>query len=389
MDEVTSLAPLHGCKKNSKYATIAAVVGISTHSKNQFLDSSSNSGFMESIMQVFRPDTNNNNNNKNVIRPLESSIRLVGIGRAALSDFHSRLPSNYYQAQDDQNDGYMVLPQSSSVQDDDEDEDYDHHHHHTTPILMAQFRLLSDIGVRSPEFVKTFGRSKNASPVHALAEMNRLSNRITSLHEDRKRLVRGLKAAKARLAVASATSTDILEDHDGLGQLSSGFQEDTTTTLSYNNELSPQEQIQQDIDALMDEFPVHTADLMSPTRPTTNSLAQLLELEHYGMGISSASFAAIPGLTTSLTEKLQPYYSPEAMDSEEHYYSIFSFMGVQSLSKFVTAADLDWALKCTNTIERMQWVYEWMWSHKKLLQEASEEVSLQLMECGEECTDLW
>ena len=403
MDDVTSLAPLAGDTKNSKYATIAAVVGITSSSSSNGespiitneIDTSSNTGFMESIMRVFQPDDND------VLRPMESKVRLVGIGRAALSDFHSRLPSSYYEEHND-DEGYINLQQQQRQQQqqrldgrdsgDNVDEEVEEETAEApTPIVLAQFRLLSDSDARSKGFVNTFGRSNHASPVHALNEMNSLSNRITSLHEDRKRLVRGLQAAKARLAVASVSDDDVLEDHDGLGMLSSGF----IPTANGNGNLQTPDspaQIQEDIDALLNNFPgdrqLRRESFISSSNGQ-DSHARLLDMENYGMGISSASFSQIPGLTRTLAEKLQPYYSPEKQESEEHYYEVYSFMGVLSLSKFVQATDLDWALKCTNTIERMQWVYEWMWSHKKMLQEASEEISTELRECGEECTDLW
>jgi hypothetical protein len=360
LDERTSVNAIPGDKKNSKYATIAAVVGISSMAVNAkgIIDSSSTSSFMESIMLVFQPD-------KNIIRPTESKIRLVGIGRAALSDFYSQLPSIYYEDQGGR-EGNIALQQQTqqdtNLHNDDEDA--------RIPIIMAQFRLLTDSGKRSSAFVDQFGRSGNSSPAHALAEMSDLAARITSLHEDRKHLVRGLRAAKARLAVAS--QLDILEDHDGLGMLSSGFQ------LTNN----PQSHA---IATLLSEFP----DEQSLSSLARDSHARLLEMENYGMGISSSYFSAIPSLTSALAEKLQPYFSPEKQDTEEHYYEVFSFMGLLSLNKFVAVADVDWALKCTNTIERMQWVYESMWSHKKLLREASVEVSQELRDCGEECTDLW
>ena len=358
MDEVTSQRTLRsGDNQNAKYATIAAIVGISsTENKQRGLETSSKMGFMESLMRVFKPD---------VKVPFNSKIRLVGIGRAALSDFYSRTPSAHYESAQDQyleisNDGFN--PQEEQV----------------TPVLMAQFRLLSDSGERSTQFTKN-GRSSNSSPIHALNEMANFANRVTSLHEDRKRLVRGLIAAKGRLAVAASSNDDILEDHDGLGQLSSGF----TPASSTISEIS-QSETQQEIETLLNTFPGTSSD---PSND--NAHARLLKLENYGLGISSASFSEIPGLTKALEEKLQPYYSPEKQASEEHYYEVFSFMGVLSLSKFVEPQNLDWALKCTNTIERLEWVYQTMWLHKRLLQDASEEVSAELRDCGEECTDLW
>ncbi|CAB9513835.1 expressed unknown protein [Seminavis robusta] len=355
MDDVTSMYSIPGDRSNAKYATVAAVVGISSDLGD---DTSSSEGFMESIMRVFRPDQ------KDTVRPLESSsIRLVGIGRAALSNFYSRIPSSYYEEQQDE-DGYLVLSEQQE------------HDNAKTPIMMAQFRLLTDTAERSSAFVDDFGGSARSSPVHALSEMGNLASRITSLHEDRKALVRGLQAAKARLAVAA--KADELEDHDGLGMLSSGFQ----AVNGGNN----QQQQQQDIATLLSDFPVGAESLFPRKK---NSHEQLLEMENYGMGISSASFSAIPGLTKALAEKLRPYHSPEKQATEEHYYEVFSFMGVLSVNKFVPATDLDSALKCTNTIERMKWLYETMWSHKNLLRDACEEVSQELRDCGEECTDLW
>ena len=390
MDEYTSLAPLEGDLKNAKYATIAAVVGLggsssnsnTTLESNNRLDTSSNTGFMESIMRVFRPDDNR-------IKPLESTIRLVGIGRAALSDFHSRLPSTYYEDHNDE-DGYINMQQQQQQQRDNEETWAPQQPpvEAPTPIVLAQFRLLSDTGARSEGFVNTFGRSQYASPIHALNEMSCLSNRITLIHEDRKRLVRGLQAAKARLAVASPS---VLEDVDGLGMLSGGgFPVGTNSNKIINN---PQIITQQeDIDKLLHDFPgdkdIGRASFSSSSFGPNNH-EKLLDMENYGMGISSASYSQIPSLTRNLAEKLQPYYSPEKQESEEHYYEVFSFMGVLSLSKFVEASDLNWALKCTNTIERLQWVSDWMRSHKQVLQDASEEVSAELRDCGEECTDLW
>ena len=377
IDETTSLTSLEGNFKNSKYATIAAIVGLGGLNKNtkaiesmNHLDTTSNARFMESMIRIFRPDVDCNHQLRN---PLESNIRLVGIGRAALSEFHSRLPSSHYEEHED-DDGYITLlgqptdseatwePQQSEVE-------------APTPILLAQFRLLSDTGARSKNFVNTFGRSQYASPIHALNEMNCLFNRITMLHEDSKRLVRGIHAAKARLA--GATSSFVLEDVDGLGMVSNGSKQ----------------QHRHDIEALLHDFPedreIKRRSFLSSSLGADNHAKVLDRSNNYGMGITSASFSQIPNLTRELAEKLQPYYSPEKQESEEFYYEVFSFMGVLSLSKFVSVTDFDWALKCTNTIERLRWVSDWMRSHKRILQDASKEASLKLRECGEECTDLW
>ena len=88
-------------------------------------------------------------------------------------------------------------------------------------------------------------------------------------------------------------------------------------------------------------------------------------------------------------EKLQAYYSPQKQATEEHYYEMLSFMAMLSLKDTIPMKEMDWALKCTNTMDRMHWAYEKMTGHSNLLRDASEEISSDLRNCGEECTDLW
>jgi hypothetical protein len=114
-----------------------------------------------------------------------------------------------------------------------------------------------------------------------------------------------------------------------------------------------------------------------------------MEWDNYGMGTSAAAFSSIPPLARMLMEKLQAYYSPQKQATEEHYYETMSFMAVLSLKETLPSEALNYALKVTNTMERMEWAYQRMIEHRLILQEASEEISADLRDCGEECTDLW
>jgi len=348
MDDVTSQRTLD--TRNSKYATIAAIVGVVTSSEVT-LDTSSEESFMESVQLITA-------NQKDTFIPSKSKIRLVGIGRASLCGFHSRLPNSYWQAFD-------------KIQGDDEGlDDGEYLDERETPLLIAQFQLMVDTDQRSGDAQKA-GRARFVSPVHALAEMSQWTSKLQFMHEDRQRLVRGLKAADARLKASSAA---VLEDHDGIGQISSGFVLDDAEHMRAT---------QPDIDTLLEEFPgQHKASGQS-------ALSQIMEWKNYGLGFTASAFSSIPPLTRTMMEKLQAYYSPEKQVTEEYYYEVLSFMAVLSLKDFLPRDALNYALKATNTMERMQWAYEMMIEHKLLLKDASEEISAELRDCGEECTDLW
>lgn len=89
-------------------------------------------------------------------------------------------------------------------------------------------------------------------------------------------------------------------------------------------------------------------------------------------------------------EKLQPYYSPTRENSEEYYYEVLSFVAIQAAKgDWLQPSHLAWAARCTNTAERLQHAYEWMWSHVLALRQEVAMASQELMDCREECQDLW
>ena len=422
MDTITSQQSMDR-KYNTKYATIAAIVGITTASSssnggkdsdggvgyNNEIDTSSTTSFMESLQSI----TSSTSTTTTKIQPLQSRIRFVGIGRATLKGFHSRLPNSYWQKRD------------NYYNDDDNtgnDNTHNRHHHKEVeeiPLLMAQFSLLTDTDQRSElarqqqlgTNYKQYRLTRYVSPVHALAEMSQWSFKLNYVHNDRQRLIRGLKAAQIRLQQKQRKlqrqedeerqqqEEDGLEDHDGIGQLfSSGYdlsdEEVMLSTTTSTTTMTPSpSSIQEDIQMLLQEFASEAAaNYEESTKHRQNALDQVLQMENYGLGNTAAAFSSIPPLTRMLIDKLQAYYSPTKSSTEEHYYEIQSFMAILSLryySKISKEEFYNTALKCTNTMERMSYAYEKMVEHQLLLKQASEEISAMLLDCGEECTDLW
>ena len=139
--------------------------------------------------------------------------------------------------------------------------------------------------------------------------------------------------------------------------------------------------------------------------------ARLLNLPNFGMGYSETSFAPLDASTKEFVERLQPYYSYEQSNTEEFYYSTYSFVALHSLQTFLlhklehdastshpsasqpsassSSIELLQAMKCTNTMQRLQQVYEWMHQHTSLLRTLAKAKSQELRHCGQECTDLW
>ena len=372
---------------SGRYATLAAVVGISSSSKkSQGLEMSDETSFMESLSQI-----------GGVQSPLKSRVRLVGIGRANLKEFFYKMPTKRDEGDDDDDDEHddgeeQIVARIYNEEEEEFDdelgmdvitEDYDEkdevydalmedEHHddeeeedQETPIVMAEFTLIRDSPTSSTAHASQLGnkgaQSVHRSPVHALAEMSKIVNRVIYLHDDRRRLVQGLKAAEARLR-----ARNVFEDHDGIGQVTA------------KNDDGDQEIIEEFLTKYdHGDIPQSSLD--------TSAIASM---ENYGLNYYSA-FSAIPQLTTVALQSFEPYYSPEVRQTEEYEMEISSFVAFRALDGFCSPQHLAWALQCTNTIERFNAAYSLMWRHKELLEKMAENTSQDLRDCGEECTDLW
>lgn len=313
------------------------------------------SSFMESLVSV----------GATARSPLYSKIRLVGIGRATLKDFFyraltaTRVDENGDEvagsvAYDDRYEGGNPIVQDEIHIDDEDPED--------PPIVMAEFTIIRDSPISSTASELELGtkgaRSVHRSPVHALAEMSSVVNRVIYLHDDRRRLVKGLKAAKVRLAQAN-----VFDDHDGIGEVTSKNEDE-----------------QKLIKELLSKY--NHGDVLPLDTSTVASM------DNYGLHYYSA-FSSIPQLTKVALETFEPYYSPEEREREEYEMEITSFVSFASLHGFCSPKDMAWALQCTNTAERLNAAYDLMSRHKELLENMAEYTTRDLRDCGEECTDLW
>jgi len=333
--------------------------------------------------------------------PLHSRVRLVGVGRASLNDFFFKVPSKFVDEVDDDS-----QDECSDNQGDDEnekrpipidyegyeydmdgrdelgmdteyheyygyeedavllDEDYDEldEEEEETPVVMAEFTFIRDVPILSTASESQLGnkgaRSVHSSPVHALAEMSKVVNRVTYLHEDRRRLVKGLKAAKVRLEQAN-----VFDDHDGIGKATAKDEEEHE---------------------IIEEFLTKYNHGAVPLLDTS----ALASMDNYGLNCFSA-FSSLPQLTNVALQTFEPYYSPDVRKSEEHEMEVASFVAFRALDGFCKPQDLAWALQCTNTIERFNTAYDLMRKHTDLLENMAEYTSQDLRNCGEECTDLW
>lgn len=280
------------------------------------IETSDDSSFMESLAAPSR---------------LSSRVRLVGVGRASLTEFFYKIPS-------------------SSLEDDDPSKSLGE-----TPVVMAEFKLISDSSRASQASLADIGtkgaKSVDSAPVFFVTKLSNLANSVTRLHDERRRLSQILVAAKARLE-----DLNMFEDSDGIGMVG-----DLIDTAEFN--------------------------VLKPETP--NSMNDVVRLDNYGVNVFS-SFASINALTdAALVTDVQDFYSPERRHMEEHRLEMLSFVAFRALSGYCTAADVGWALQSTNTAERLSRAHELMMEHVVVLKRLASQASEDLTECGEECTDLW
>ena len=167
--------------EGGRYATLAAIVGI-TNNKNNNNDDNQNYDKEENFMDYMELCPMDDDDS---ITPFSSSVRLVGIGRAILRKYYYKVPSEL--CQDDfmawnreeerlsEYDARVLEYYKDDVMDDDDDDDNDlmmnGGYEDGTPIIMAEFEPLNDdcsiYTFADPNLVGDKGqRSYRSSPVH-------------------------------------------------------------------------------------------------------------------------------------------------------------------------------------------------------------------------------
>mmetsp|Transcript_22389 Transcript_22389/g.41117 ORF Transcript_22389/g.41117 Transcript_22389/m.41117 type:complete len:867 (+) Transcript_22389:243-2843(+) len=293
-----------------------------------------------------------------------SAIKLMGVGRAFLHDYFSSKDAGMTQEEEelskmlarihefDREKFEEELDERHSLEHDDEDDE-------ELPVVMAEFDLLlDDSSILSEEQSTKYGEDvtkHRASSMHAITELYRSTNKVYRLHEERKKLVAGLRAGEARLRLGKGKATAgeayenclvEFEDCDGLGLI--GWVLDDAT-----NELD-------------------------------TPRSHLETLENYGLG-TYGIFSTIPDLTKQLLVHLEPYYSPTHRDREEYEAEVASFVVLKSLEKYASPVEVAEALVVPSTAtQRLELGYEIMMRHRNELIELAERISQELMECGEE-----
>jgi hypothetical protein len=333
MDDATA----RSLPRGQRYATLAAVIGWSYKDrKKQDADStqSSSASFL-----------------------LEGDIKLLGIGRAALHDFFHRRPHSL-ENDDLDDEGYLL-------------EDEDEQLSSSVNILMANFELLQDMEM-DPE------KNVYASPVHTLAHLSNVAQYLNNLHQQRLQLVSGLRAGQARLRLQNLADEDLV-DHDGIGLICNGIEVDWDTLLKDSSN---------DDGTLLSLENLPEECVIVPDEKSTFT-SYLAQWENYGMGYSATSLSGLSQRTLVVANLLAPYYSPTRRESEEFALELLSFVSIQSMQPWLTAAHISWALSCTSTAARLQQAADWMQVHVQQLKQEAEAMQQALQECGEECMDLW
>lgn len=376
-----------GSTAGARYSTLAAVVGISS---KDWSASDGEESFWDSIMAP--------SSCGDMIRPFSSTVRLVGVGRAKLGGFFYRTPTTCSLPDGsgghditalDEETGSYSLGQEEDWDDDDYDDGYE------PPIIMAKFNPLVDGPADSRADPKTLGnkgsRSIYRSPVHAINELNSMLNRVRDLHNDRRRLVNGITAAKARLdarklidageeAAGSNMIYDDFEELGWVGSTQSDAQEKVGEQISVGDFLSSfQQRSQTTMDPLAQ---------LARAEEEQKAIKFLEGLDNLGLAYFGY-FSAIPDLTEQALKLFVPYYSAEHRSREEHDFEIASFVALRTVEGYASPTEVGWALQSTSTIERLQATYDIMADHRIQLEKMAEHLSHQLLDCGEECDDLW
>jgi len=293
-------------------------------------------------------------------------VKLTGVGRVLLYDYFSSKDAGITEEEVELENILKLIQEYDKEYEDmgDDGQEEDDHDDDDFPVVMASFDVILD---DSSILVNQSTKHQDAtvdrvSSVHAITELYRTANKVYRLHEDRKKIVAGLKAAEERLLLGKERmyeNCDIeYEDCDGLGVLSDG------------------------VDFLLNE--VEAVEITTGTA----RLSPLAQMENYGFG-SFGILSTIPDLTRELALYLESYYSPSHREREEYDAEIASFIAFRCLEEYVDPSDIAAAMLTPSATERLNMAYDLMMRHREELNELVKMISDDLYECGDDCKDLW
>ncbi|KAL3807853.1 hypothetical protein ACHAXA_009881, partial [Cyclostephanos tholiformis] len=284
------------------------------------------------------------------------AIRLVGVGRALLRDYF--LSSDGRRQTEEEGALAIILSRirefDNGGTDDEEDDledlgqdDYDDDD--SLQVIMADFDVLLDDHTVPSSDVSGGGSS---SAVHAIAELYRAANRVYRLHEERKRLVAGLRAGAARLRSSKERLAYLteFEDCDGLGLVGRSSLVDVVNDPGWT---TPSAANAAPWGGIIDDIPIRT---------------ELEAMENFGLG-SYGILSTIPDLTRELVSQLEPYYSPVHREREEYEAEVASMVVLKTLEEYATPDELASGLLAPSATRRLELGFEVMMRHKEKLHE--------------------
>ena len=221
-------------------------------------------------------------------------------------------------------------------------------------VIMAEFAVLLDnSSIVAAQTSKHSDVSQNrSSSMHAITRLYRSANRVYRLHEERKKLVAGLRAGEARLRLGRARKE---------GEC-----------------------------ILFDDFDDWNFSVDELAEAEQEQCVQYSELEKTdNFGFSYGFLSTFPDLTSEVMSLLEPFYSPHHREREEFEAEVASFVALRTLEDYASPTELATALLKLTAKERLDLSYEIMSRHKDELIALTRTMSKDLMDCGEECTDLW
>ena len=305
-----------------------------------------------------------------------SAVNLMGVGRVYLHDHFSSkdaLMSGEEEELSQLLSKMHNIDREHELHDDDTvivDHDECNEDHGELQVVMAEFDLLlDDSSVLSKEVEESkYGEdvTKNrVSSMHAITELYRSANKVYRLHEERKKLMAGLRAGEARLRLGKEREIDEnclveFEDCDGLGM----------------------------IGGMMDDPMGEEEETSTPYPKDTTPRSRLEALDNYGLG-SFGILSTIPDLTVQLMSHLEPYYSPNHREREEYEAEVASMIAFRTLEEYASPEEVAAALLAPSATQRLEMAYGIMIRHRDELYELVEMISQELGDCGEECADIW
>ena len=301
-------------------------------------------------------------------------VMLTGIGRVFLYDYFSSNDAGITKEEEELENILKLIQEiddngEEQGENDDDDED-GKEEEEDLPVVMASFDvILDDSSIKMNQSTKHQEATEHrASSMHAITELYRTANKVYRLHEDRKKIVAGLKAAEARLLLGKERMFENCdteyEDCDGLGSLFSLDEVDMSSEIMDDDEGVKEEQLPQFYSC------------------------PLAKVENYGFG-SYGILSTIPDLTKELMLYLESYYSPSHREREEYFAEIASFVAWRCLEKYADPSDIAKALLTPSATERLNLAYYIMMRHRGELNGLVSMISDDLFECGDDCKDLW